>query len=154
MTDRPTVATEAGGRLDPAAVTRLRVVIARLYRQLAQASSRQDLTLAQLSALAKIEEHGPLRVGDLAAREKVAGPSMIRTVNPLVDAGLVGRQPDPSDGRSCLVSLTPAGRSLFARIRRDRSELLSRRVERLSPEQCELLQAALPVLELLLTEES
>ena len=65
---------------DPATVARLRLVVARLYRQMVQASGRQDLTLSQLSALAKIEEHGPLRLGELAAREGVAGPSMIRSV--------------------------------------------------------------------------
>jgi hypothetical protein len=49
-------------------VARLRLLIARLYRQMAQASGDDlNLTYAQLSALARIEQHGPLRPGELAA---------------------------------------------------------------------------------------
>lgn len=135
--------------LDSATVARLRLVIARLYRQLAQASSGQDLTYAQLSALARVEEHGPLRLGELAALERVAAPSMTRSITPLVDAALIARKPDPNDRRSSLVALTPEGHELLARVRRERSELLTRRLERLTEEQRETLQAAVPVLELL-----
>ncbi|HEY3481409.1 MAG TPA: MarR family transcriptional regulator, partial [Streptomyces sp.] len=58
----------------------------------------------------------------------------------------------PSDGRSMLVEITPEGSALLERIRRERSELLARRMSRLTAEQSEALLAALPVLELLLTE--
>lgn len=138
---------------DQAAVARLRLVIARLYRQMAQASSDgRDLTFAQLSALARIEEYGPLRIGELAAHEQVAAPSLTRTVHPLAAAGLIRKEPDPSDGRSWLVSVEPPGRELLGRVRRERSELLSRRMSRLSDGQLDTLRAALPVLELLLTD--
>lgn len=141
------------GTLSAAAVTRLRLVIARLYRQLAQASADDlNLTYAQLSALARTQEHGPLRIGELAAQEQVAAPSLTRTMAPLAAAGLVARQPDPSDGRSWLVSVTPEGAALLGRIRRKRSELLTRRIARLDSVQLDTLLAALPVLEQLLTE--
>ncbi|WNI14533.1 MarR family winged helix-turn-helix transcriptional regulator [Actinacidiphila sp. ITFR-21] len=134
-------------------VARLRLLIARLYRQMAQASGGDlNLTFAQLSALARIEEHGPLRLGELAAYEQVAAPSLTRTVHPLAAAGLIRKDPDPSDGRSWLVSIAPAGTDLLVRIRRERSELLSRRMSRLTPDQSRTLRAALPVLEQLLTE--
>ena len=138
---------------DPAAVARLRLVLARLYRQMAQASSEdRELTFSQLSALARTGEYGPLRIGELAAHEQVAAPSLTRTVHPLAAAGLIRKEPDPSDGRSWLVSITPAGRELLGKVRRERSELLSRRLSRLTPEQLDTLLAALPVLELLQTE--
>ncbi|MFC4031936.1 MarR family winged helix-turn-helix transcriptional regulator [Streptomyces polygonati] len=134
-------------------VARLRLLIARLYRQMAQASGDDlNLTFAQLSALARIEEHGPLRLGELAAHEQVAAPSLTRTVGPLAAAGLIRKEPDPSDGRSWLVSIAPAGADVLIRIRRERSELLARRMSRLTPEQSRTLRAALPVLERLLTE--
>jgi DNA-binding MarR family transcriptional regulator len=134
-------------------VARLRLLIARLYRQMAQASGDDlNLTYAQLSALARIEQHGPLRPGELAAYEQVAAPSLTRTVGPLVAAGLLHKSPDPSDGRSWLVSIAPAGTDLLVRIRRVRSELLARRMSRLTAEQSRTLRAALPVLEQLLTE--
>ncbi|MFI9274424.1 MarR family winged helix-turn-helix transcriptional regulator [Kitasatospora sp. NPDC052896] len=143
---------EAGGGLSSDAVVRLRLVIARLNRQMAQASSGKDLTFAQLSALARIEQHGPLRLGELAARERVAVPSMIRTIGPLTADGLIAKTPDPLDGRSQLLELSPAGLEAITRIRRERSELLAHRSGRLTAEQCRELEAAVPLLELLLDE--
>jgi DNA-binding MarR family transcriptional regulator len=147
--------TTDNGRGAPssAAVARLRLVIARLYRQLAQASGGDlNLTYAQLSALARTEQHGPLRIGELAVHEQVAAPSLTRTVAPLAAAGLIVKRPDPTDGRSSLVSITREGTDLLGRIRRERSELLARRMARLDPDQRDTLLAALPVLEQLLTE--
>jgi DNA-binding MarR family transcriptional regulator len=138
--------------LDPAVVARLRLTIGRLYRQMVQAADRHDLTMAQLSAMVKLEEHGPLRLGELASREGVAGPSIIRTISPLTDGGLVRREPDPNDGRSSFVTLTPAGSALLDGIRRDRSDFLARRAERLTDEQRTVLVDAVPVLELLLED--
>ncbi|MEV6673929.1 MarR family transcriptional regulator [Streptomyces sp. NPDC051162] len=133
-----------------AEVTRLRLVIARLYRQMAQASGSQDLTFSQLSALARTEEHGPLRLGALAAREAVAAPSMTRTLAALTRRGLVAKEPDPKDRRSHLVAVTPEGRALLATLRRERSEMLAERIARLTDEQRETLRSAVGVLELLL----
>ncbi len=138
---------------DPELVGRLRLVIARLHRQLAQASSGQEFTFAQLSALARIEQHGPVRLGELAGLEQVAAPSMTRTVAALVGAGTVARLPDPEDGRSCLVELTADGHALLARIRAQRSELLTRRVDALTGWELAVLGEALPVLERLLADE-
>ncbi|PJN23002.1 MarR family winged helix-turn-helix transcriptional regulator [Kitasatospora sp. CB02891] len=142
-----------GGGLDPAAVVRLRLVVARLHRQLAQASDRQDFTFAQLSALARIEAHGPIRLGELAARERVAAPSMTRTVTPLVASGLVTRLPDPEDGRSALVELSAEGVELLAEIRQRRSEVLARRTAELDVRERAVLLEALPVLERLVAFE-
>ncbi|MFG2909091.1 MarR family winged helix-turn-helix transcriptional regulator [Kitasatospora sp. NPDC048286] len=142
----------SGEGLSAEAVVRLRLAIGRLNRQLVRASGDQDLTAAQLSALARVEQHGPLRLGELAAREGVAVPSMVRTVAPLVTDGLVAKTPDPQDGRSQLLAPTPLGLETLARIRRERTALLARRSTRLTPEQCRALEAALPLLELLLDE--
>ncbi|MDR3036489.1 MAG: MarR family transcriptional regulator [Kitasatospora sp.] len=139
------------GGLDPAEVARLRLVIARLNRHLMQASDRQEFTFAQQSALARIEQHGPIRLGELAAMERVAAPSLTRTVASLVEARLVNRVPDPSDGRSALVELAPEGVELLAHIRRRRSELLARRTAALTEPERRTLMAALPVLERLVS---
>jgi DNA-binding MarR family transcriptional regulator len=145
--------TDGRGGASSAAVARLRLIVARLYRQLAQASADDlNLTYAQLSALARTEEYGPIRLGELAALEQVAAPSLTRTVRPLAAAGLMGKEPDPSDGRSWLVHITAEGRAVLGRTRRERSELLARRMSRLTADQRDTLLAALPVLELLLTE--
>jgi DNA-binding MarR family transcriptional regulator len=147
-----TAQAPAAGVLDAAAMARLRLAVARLNRQMVQASSGQDLTFAQISALARIAEHGPLRLGELAARERVAAPTMTRTIAPLAAAGLVGKEPDPQDGRSHLIALTAVGKEMIERMRRQRLELLVRRIGRLSAGQSETLLAAIPVLELLAEE--
>ena len=136
---------------DPQDITRLRVAVGRLHRRLAQRASG-ELTFAQISALVTVEKHGPIRQGELAAREKVAAPSMTRTVSGLVEGGLVQKIPDPEDGRSCHIVVTEAARTLLEKVRTERSAMLAERVARLSPEQYETLVAALPVLEQLAEE--
>jgi DNA-binding MarR family transcriptional regulator len=136
---------------DPQDITRLRVAVGRLHRRLAQRST-SELTFAQISALVMVEKHGPIRQGELAAREKVAAPSMTRTVSGLVEAGLVQKIPDPEDGRSCHIVVTEAARTLLEKVRTERSAMLAERVARLTPQQYETLVAALPVLEQLAEE--
>lgn len=147
MTDRS--ARTASAAVDPAMAARLRLAVSRLNRQMVRASSGQDLTFAQLSALARVEQFGPLRLGELAGRERVAASSMTRTIAPLTAAGLIGKAPDPQDGRSFLIEITPHGARVINDIRRARSQVLADRVDRLTPAQAEALYAALPVLEAL-----
>jgi DNA-binding MarR family transcriptional regulator len=137
---------------DPQDITRLRVAVGRLHRRLAQRST-SELTFAQISALVMVEKHGPIRQGELAAREKVAAPSMTRTVSGLIEAGLVEKIPDPDDGRSCHIVVTPAARTLLDKVRTERAAMLTERAARLSAEQYATLVAALPVLEQLAEED-
>ena len=137
---------------DPQDITRLRVAVGRLHRRLAQRST-SELTFAQISALVMVEKHGPIRQGELAAREKVAAPSMTRTVSGLIEAGLVEKIPDPDDGRSCHIVVTPAARILLDKVRTERAAMLTERAARLSGEQYATLVAALPVLEQLAEED-
>jgi DNA-binding MarR family transcriptional regulator len=138
-------------RPDPQDITRLRVAVGRLHRRLAQRTSG-ELTFAQMSALVVVEKYGPIRQGELAAREKVAAPSMTRTVAGLIEAGLVEKVPDPQDGRSCHIVPTGAAHQLLDKVRTERSAMLTERASRLSPEQYAALVAALPVLEQLAEE--
>ncbi|MEU9127607.1 MarR family transcriptional regulator [Kitasatospora sp. NPDC048540] len=142
----------ADPNLSAADLARLRLAVSRLHRQMVQASSRLDLTFAQLSALARIEAHAPIRLVDLAGRERVAAPSMIRTLAPLHADGLIAKEPDPQDRRSALITLTAHGRETIDRIREERAQLLAERVRALGPDRREALLAALPVLELLAEE--
>src|SRR5256714_2626982 len=130
---------------DTEVAARLRVALGRLNRQLLQRQS--DASFAQLSALFVIEKWGPIRIGDLAQREKVAAPSMTRTLGGLVAAGWVQREPDPEDGRSFMVTLTPPGARLLAKVRRERTAAPGQGLGRLTPAQLVAFDAALPVLE-------
>src|ERR1700691_2871173 len=80
-------------------VTRLRVAIARVSRRLRR-HELAGLTPTQLSALATVEQAGPLRLGDLAAAEKIAPSTLTRLVTVLGERGYVARQPVPGDARA------------------------------------------------------
>lgn len=80
--------------------------------------------------------------GELAEVEQVAPPSMTRTVNCLVERGLVARDDHPSDGRSKLLSLTTEGRAALARVRRARDDWMVHQLEGLTPAETALLAEA------------
>jgi DNA-binding MarR family transcriptional regulator len=87
---------------------------AQIGRQLGHAADGDGLTRARLSALGRLVFGGPSTLGQLAAHEGVRPPTMTRLVQSMEAAGLVGRTRHPSDGRSILLSATPAGEALLA----------------------------------------
>ena len=100
----------------------------------------------QFSVLARLEEQ-PCTQRELADIEKVSAPSMTRTVAGLVEAGLVARADDPTDGRQVILSLTPEGRRTIRDIRRRRDQWFAARLERLTDEERAVLAAATVLLE-------
>ncbi|GAY18647.1 MarR family winged helix-turn-helix transcriptional regulator [Mycobacterium sp. shizuoka-1] len=68
-----------------------------------------DLTLAQLSILLTLLDQGPIRMTELAARERVRTPTTTVAIRRLEKLGLVKRSRDPSDLRAVLVEVTPQG---------------------------------------------
>lgn len=94
------------------AVARLRLAVVRLARQIRQ-NARSGVTPSQLSALATLDRHGPMRLADLADHEGVARSTITRLVRQLDEDGLITRQADPQDGRSTIATLSPAGHTLL-----------------------------------------
>jgi DNA-binding MarR family transcriptional regulator len=84
-----------------------------LLRSLAAVDRLAGLTPARLSALSVIVFGGPRPLGELAATEGVAGPTMTRIVDGLVAGGLAERRPDPRDGRAALIAATSPGEDLM-----------------------------------------
>lgn len=126
----------------------LRPAVMQLARRLRQVrADAVELTPTQLSAMGVLARHDDQPIGALAAAEKVAAPSMTRTVNALEERGLVVRAPDPNDRRQSRVSLTPAGRELLLANRRRRSEWLAQRIAELEPEDREVLRRAVGIFE-------
>jgi DNA-binding MarR family transcriptional regulator len=130
--------------------SRLSLAIGRLHRRIRLASN--DVPPLQLSTLVSIENHGPLRLGELAQREAVTAPTMSRVLAVLTRRGLIVRTIDARDARSSRVALSPAGTRVLAEVRSRRAALLDARLARLSPQQREALIAALPALEALVVE--
>ena len=131
---------------------RLRLAIARTARRLRQEAGA-ELSPSQTAALATIDRHGPLTPSELAVRERIQRPTVTRIVSRLEEAGLVQRTRDPQDGRSSLVSLSPAGSALLARGRTRKDAYLARRLHDLDADDRATLERAAAILERLLEEE-
>ncbi|MCI4590928.1 MarR family transcriptional regulator [Sphingobium sp. BYY-5] len=92
--------------------------VARNWRQLA------DSMLAEFGVsnsagwcLIHIDRIGPdVRQAELADSLDISQPSLVRTLDQLQAAGLVGRSPHPEDKRSNIIALTPAGQELVGQI--------------------------------------
>jgi DNA-binding MarR family transcriptional regulator len=65
--------------------------------------------------LQKLADAPAPSLNDLAARTMTHKSSVSVAVSHLVDRGLVRRRRSPADGRSIVLTLTPAGRRLLAR---------------------------------------
>jgi DNA-binding MarR family transcriptional regulator len=124
--------------------TDLRLACMRISRRIRFESSH-DVAPHQFSVLCRLEE-APRTPGELAEIERVAKPSMTRTVGALVDRGLVLRQDDPLDGRSVILSLSEEGRRSVKAIRRKRDAWMATRVARLTPEEQDVLARATQIL--------
>jgi DNA-binding MarR family transcriptional regulator len=112
-----------------------------------------ELGHGAVSALFTLVNFGSMRLGDLAAREGVAPPTLSRIVATLVEGGYVRREPDPNDGRASLVTATEAGREVASGLYSIRLRELQRRMDRLSGEQVQVLLGALSALENLVAED-
>lgn len=128
---------------------RLRHVATNLVK-LMRRDSTVGLSPSLLSALATLEEHGPMRVSALAAAESVDPSVATRLVTALEEQRFVERRDDPDDRRACVVELTSRGRRNLERLWRERAAGLAARLERLDAKERQAIEAALPALEKLL----
>lgn len=92
----------------------------------------------------------PRRITDLAAEEGVTQPAISLLVNRLEQRGWLRRIPDASDGRAVLVSLTPTGEEVFARLRAEYRAMLHEEMATLDDSEVETLAAAVEILDKLI----
>ncbi|MGV1089314.1 MAG: MarR family winged helix-turn-helix transcriptional regulator [Mycobacterium sp.] len=118
-----------------------------------QAGTRPDLTLAQLSILLTLLDSGPIRMTELAARERVRTPTTTVAIRRLEKLGLVKRSRDPSDMRAVLVEVTPEGLVQHGEALATRRAYLAAMLTRLSEEERSDLSQALKPLERLTDNE-
>jgi DNA-binding MarR family transcriptional regulator len=129
----------------------LRLTIVRTARRLRQEAGT-DLSPSLTAALSTVERHGPMTPSELASRERIQRPTATRVLARLVEEGLLERTPDPHDGRSSLVTATPAARALLAELRTRKTAFLAARLERLDPADLAVLDRAAGILEGMLGE--
>nr|WP_102143907.1 MarR family transcriptional regulator [Mycobacterium sp. QGD 101] len=129
----------------------LLAVVARLNR-LANQRSRPPLPWAQARLLSTIEDKGEARISELACLDHCSQPTMTTQVHRLEDAGLVTRAVDPDDARAVRIRITDQGRKTLARVRADRAAAIDPRLARLTPEDRQVLTAAVDVLRRLIED--
>jgi DNA-binding MarR family transcriptional regulator len=75
------------------------------------------ITLPRFDLMAQLERNpGGLKMNELSRRLMVSGGNVTGLTDQLEKEGLVARSDDPGDRRAYTVKLTPAGRTLFARM--------------------------------------
>ena len=113
--------------------------------------TRREIALplgaSTVAALRTVVELGPLRTGDLARHEGVAGPTLSRIVAILEEEGYVERTADTDDRRVVWLEATASGRRMLEGVARERARVFADRVARLTPEQTASLAAALDAIE-------
>lgn len=132
--------------------SQLRLAILRLSRRLRQ-EAVGDITASQLSALTAVERHGEVTLGELAAIERVAPPSMTRIAARLEERGFVERHIDPADRRVARLGVSPSGRQLLETIRNRRDAYLASKLQSFTAEERAVLERAVPLLEKLAAKE-
>lgn len=118
-----------------------------------QTGARPDLTLAQLSILLTLLDSGPIRMTELATRERVRTPTTTVAIRRLEKLGLVKRSRDPSDMRAVLVEVTPEGLVQHGEALASRRAYLAAMLTRLTDEERQDLSQALKPLERLTAED-
>jgi DNA-binding MarR family transcriptional regulator len=126
--------------------SQLRVAVWRAARRMRHVSD-VEISPSLHAALGTVERHGPITAGQLAKHEHVRKPTMTRTIRELVERDLIERLPDPLDGRVTWLKVTPAGKALIHNARRRTDVYLTKRLQRLSPEDRETLQRAAEILD-------
>ena len=135
----------------PSLSSHLRLVVLRMSRRLRQ-ESVGEVTASQMSALSSIGLAGAASLGELAATERIAPPSMTRIVARLEEQGLVRRRHDETDRRVSRLEITPAGETLLAETRSRRDAYLAERLQSLTEEERQIIDQALPIFERIIAD--
>ncbi|RCS63368.1 MarR family transcriptional regulator [Brachybacterium sp. JB7] len=88
------------------------------FSRLAARRSEVGVGAVSWRVVSTIERHGPLRLSEIADRERVSRPTATTVIQRLEEEGLVQREGDPTDSRSSLVTTTEQGSAQLAAWRR------------------------------------
>ena len=118
-----------------------------LRRRLRQVPVTGALTFPETAALGLLDRGGPATAADLARQEQISPQSMGATLSELEARGFVKRQPDPTDGRRILLSISAAGRRELNRRRNARVEQLAKGLADFTEPELAQLAIAAPLIE-------
>lgn len=126
---------------------RMARIVQRVYQNMAHVFRAHGITAPQFDVLATLTRHGDLSQQALAEQMLVTKGNVSFVVTRMELAGLIDRTPDPTDSRANMLTLTPKGRALYARIMPDHDAVLRTHFGPLSVAQLEELRAHLRALD-------
>lgn len=91
-----------------------------------------ELSPTELGLMVALEEHGPIRLTDLAASQGVDRSTLSPQIRRLEKMDLVGRTTDPRDARATPLELTDLGRATAQDLSSSASSMLEKRLTRWS----------------------
>lgn len=130
-------------------VSRLRVALGRISRQVDRQTSGGELTKTQFSILTTAVRRGPIRASEMAEIETLNPTMLSRMIGKMEAEGLLMRSADPDDGRAVVVAATHAGIALHSQLRDKRTQLFAEYLAQLPETKTQDLLDALPALEAL-----
>jgi DNA-binding MarR family transcriptional regulator len=131
---------------------RLRPVLLQLVRELRREVHPLGITGGQVSLLVQIKRKPQVGVRELAALERVSPAAISGAVDRLERAGLIERRTNAADKRRQGLTVSAAGERVLRAVKRRRTAWLASKLERLSPEELEAIDAAIEPLTFLLED--
>jgi DNA-binding MarR family transcriptional regulator len=114
------------------------------HRELFVAMEKAGLTITQVKSLHVLSEaEEPMSLGAVSEALGLSLPAISRSVDGLVQRGLVKREEDPRDRRSKLVTATGRGRAIYERLSALRLAGIRSMLAELEPEEQQGLAVAL-----------
>ncbi|TDD62997.1 MarR family transcriptional regulator [Kribbella antibiotica] len=136
-------------------LTELGVDVVVAAARLTRLASRDVSALphAAMRLLGRLDELGPTRISDLAKADRCSQPTMSTLVQRQEEQGWVRREPDPSDSRASLISLTKTGLTELQHARQEAGAAIAARLRHLPAADLETLENAAVVMHKILTLE-
>jgi DNA-binding MarR family transcriptional regulator len=113
-------------RIEKAASSLMRMATQSRLRSHFAAVTGLNIDRAGYLALAMLDERGPLRLSELAAKLCVDASTASRQIQHLERAGMIDRVADPHDGRATLLRMSAEGARALASLRQARHALYQR----------------------------
>jgi DNA-binding MarR family transcriptional regulator len=138
---------------DPVTVAnRLRPVLLKLHPHLRREIHSLGVTGGQASLLFTIQRRPGIGVRELAALERMSAPGMSKYIGRLEAAGLIVREPSEDDRRRIGIRVSPEGERVLRSVKSRRTAWLAGRLQGLSEEELEAVDAAIEPLQELIDE--
>jgi DNA-binding MarR family transcriptional regulator len=128
------------------ASTELSLAIGQLRRRLRTEANPNELNLAEMGALSRLEKVGWMTTADLARAEAMRPQSMGTILTGLKQKGLVQRRPHPTDGRQIEFALTSTGMEAKQERRVAKREWLLAAMAKLTSEEQKILIDAIALI--------